>query len=140
MPATPKIRIARSVLALALLAAAIYWGTDDELPMDAGTVVLALVAAYFAAFSKTTRSAVVAATFLVLVPVVQNAVDVYFDFGVQQRGLPWPWQSSKSAAVGSIQEHVGHVATTAFVILAIFAAAALASQIARLAKRTRSDA
>ena len=140
MSASLKIRIARALLALTLLAATIYLGTDDELPMDAGTVILALVAAYFVTFAKTRRFTVTATTFLILVPVVQNAVELYFDIGVQQRGMPWPWTPSRSATVGSVQEHVGHIATTAFVILALMAAAAIAPALTRFTKRTRSDA
>lgn len=140
MPTSLTLRIARLLLALFLLSMAIYWGTDDELPMDAGTVVLALVAAWFVIFSKTNRSAAYAVMFLILVPVVQNAVEVYFDVGVQQRGMPWPWVASKGATIGSIQEQVGQVATTAFAILALVGSALLAPKITQLAKRTRSDA
>ena len=139
MSASIATRVLRLLFAMVLLSMAAYWGTDDELPMDAGTVVLALIAGYFVAFSQAKRSILLGAIFLVLVPVVQNAVDVYFEVGVQQKGLPWPWPTSKGA-VGSVQEQVGQVATTAFVILALVGSAVFATKLVRLAQRKRSDA
>ena len=117
---TVATRLAYLAGAFALAFLAVYWGTNDELPMDLGTVLILLISAFGFGLSRHKPVRMASLVMLVAVPLVQNAVDLYFTVAVQAKGWPWPWHTAQGATFGSVQQQVGQVATTSFVVLLVF--------------------